>query len=859
MYRAFDPRLGRRVAVKVLLAEGTNEQARRDASARMVREARAAAAFNHPNVVAVYDVGELDGNPFIAMELVTGTTMRARFADPGVTPAHKLAWLLEVARGLGAAHRAGLVHRDVKPDNVMITTDGVVKILDFGIARSTELDAVDPTAPTSGANFATLTARGVAIGTPQYMSPEQLHSEPLDGRTDQFSWGVMAWEMLAGALPWGAKTGALLITQVLAGSARPLTEAAPGIEPRVSEAIARALEKKREQRFPSMEELVHAIEGDVAFPPSPGSSARLPVVNVADHTGPTFTQPTNGAKAPARKSNGRPVALVVGGVLVAAIGAWVALHRGADPRHPPAAAHVTSDASTAVAPSHLAPEVAPYFARAAADEREGRHDWACDEYLHAAEAFPRSADAALAVTMCYRTDAPHGRTYFRRAWALRDGLSPRDVAVLDAYEPFFQRDPSDFVEEKKRLEAAVARFPDDADLHFYLAGAYRLDSLDVTRAVGEVERSLAINPNQPHVLSIEADFNGYDGDFPAAHESIARCLRLAPGTLDCLEEEEWLDGEDGECEKVESEARRMLAIAPGFDEGVHALANALYARGGSIETVRELLHRPRAPDGGPSDSRADDVRMATLAGDFVAAEKIARSLLDEARASELAADHGLPARTLVAIERESGRDAEAAAVARAYLDGRDAWERNPDFDDWAMADEPTPTMLASLRVVGAITKSAYDAEIARSVERWSSRATPSTRNFIWIYTYAVTAETPEDAAFALAERAKFEPLPKYKPLSLVDAAIGRTYLLGGRTADAIASLERATRDCFPVDHPIEHTRAHYYLGQAREAKGDVAGACAAYAVVRDRWGKAKPRSVTAKSAIARMAALKCRG
>src|SRR5579863_5462590 len=113
VYRALDPRLGRRVALKVLLADGRG-QVRVEAAARMMREARAAAAFNHPNVVAIYDVGEVDGSPYIAMELVSGHTLRAVSGDATVSSEKKLSWLMDVARGLAAAHRAGLVHRDIK-------------------------------------------------------------------------------------------------------------------------------------------------------------------------------------------------------------------------------------------------------------------------------------------------------------------------------------------------------------------------------------------------------------------------------------------------------------------------------------------------------------------------------------------------------------------------------------------------------------------------------------------------------------------------------------------------------------------------------------------------------------------------
>jgi serine/threonine protein kinase len=178
VYRARDDRLGRRVALKVLrLDAGATPEARTLASARLVREARAAAALDHPNAVSIFDVGEHDGAPFIAMELVAGRSLRAAMGDASVTTQEKLQWLADVARALDAAHRAGIVHRDVKPENVMVRTDGIVKVLDFGIARRSAT-AVDPTASTQASALHTVTAHGTLIGTPEYMAPEQIKGDP---------------------------------------------------------------------------------------------------------------------------------------------------------------------------------------------------------------------------------------------------------------------------------------------------------------------------------------------------------------------------------------------------------------------------------------------------------------------------------------------------------------------------------------------------------------------------------------------------------------------------------------------------------------------------------------------------------
>jgi serine/threonine-protein kinase len=175
VYEARDATLGRRVALK-LLPFGGDEPGRQ----RLLREARAAAALEHPNAVVVYDVGEDEGGEmFIAMELVRGKPLRAMVGDASVPIERAVRWLVDAARALGAAHRAGLVHRDVKPDNIVVRGDGLAKVLDFGIARRDDSGAAGDLAAMS-----TITAEGSLVGTPLYWSPEQLRGEPIDARAD---------------------------------------------------------------------------------------------------------------------------------------------------------------------------------------------------------------------------------------------------------------------------------------------------------------------------------------------------------------------------------------------------------------------------------------------------------------------------------------------------------------------------------------------------------------------------------------------------------------------------------------------------------------------------------------------------
>ena len=269
VYVARDPVLERRVALKVLRPdERDDEAARKEANARLFREARAAAKLDHPNVVAVYDMGEIEGTPYLAMELVKGKTLREAAADPSVPVERKLGWLTGAARALAAAHRAGIVHRDVKPENVMVRDDGVVKVLDFGIARRVR-GAVDPQGSTASAGLPTLTREGVSVGTPLYMTPEQIHGDEVDGRSDQFAWAVMAHEVLAGTVPWKSKN------DVLGLAASILTQPAPRLRPKVKEVtaevddvIARCLSKSPAERFASMDEVIAALQGAVASSPT---------------------------------------------------------------------------------------------------------------------------------------------------------------------------------------------------------------------------------------------------------------------------------------------------------------------------------------------------------------------------------------------------------------------------------------------------------------------------------------------------------------------------------------------------------------------------------------------------------------
>ena len=208
VYRAEDVRLGREVAVKFVSHDFADDE---QAVQRLRSEARAASALNHPNVCTIYDVGEVDGHPFIVMELIKGSTLRDRL-DSGPLKIHQIVDIgIQIADALHSTHSDGIIHRDIKPGNIFLTTQEHVKVLDFGLAKLT----VD----VEGANTrgATLdrTAAGVTLGTIAYMSPEQASGEQLDGRTDLFSLGVVLYECATGRHPFSGQTTAVTLAAIL--------------------------------------------------------------------------------------------------------------------------------------------------------------------------------------------------------------------------------------------------------------------------------------------------------------------------------------------------------------------------------------------------------------------------------------------------------------------------------------------------------------------------------------------------------------------------------------------------------------------------------------------------------------------
>ncbi|MCP4659220.1 MAG: serine/threonine protein kinase [bacterium] len=269
VFAAYDPELDRKVALKVLRGEHLASETREEAESRLLREARAIAKLAHPNVVAVYDVGAVGERLFVAMELIDGVTLAGWRAAERRSWREILRVFLEAGKGLAAAHRAGLVHRDFKPGNVMLAADGRVRVLDFGLARPIDRRAAMSPAPSGEPAVESplaepLTLPGKAVGTPAYMAPEQLDGAGADARSDQFSFCLALYEALYGEMPYGGRTVTELRHNIRHRRVReaPAEASVPGWLRRV---LLRGLEPDPAARFASMDELLAALAKDPAL------------------------------------------------------------------------------------------------------------------------------------------------------------------------------------------------------------------------------------------------------------------------------------------------------------------------------------------------------------------------------------------------------------------------------------------------------------------------------------------------------------------------------------------------------------------------------------------------------------------
>ncbi len=255
VFLAEDARLERKVALKILPEKFSVDS---EPLRRFKQEAKAASALNHPNIITVYEIGEVDDTNFIATEFIDGKTLRERMRER-LTFDEILSITIQTAEALSAAHQAGIVHRDIKPENIMIRPDGYVKVLDFGLAKLTEQNNAQAEAEDATRKLVK-TNPGVVMGTVAYMSPEQARGKDIDARSDVFSFGIVLYEMLAGKVPFAGETMTDVLAAIINSEPQPLSNFAAHLPKELQRIVNKTLKKKREQRYHSTKDLLNDLK-----------------------------------------------------------------------------------------------------------------------------------------------------------------------------------------------------------------------------------------------------------------------------------------------------------------------------------------------------------------------------------------------------------------------------------------------------------------------------------------------------------------------------------------------------------------------------------------------------------------------
>ena len=881
VYRAFDPRLERTVALKVLhLPDGARLTSTRperapsapsapsrdsgkivgEFSARMLREARAVASLSHPNVVAIYDVGESNGRLYLAMEFVVGSSLRSFVGNDDLPLPRRVRWLIDIARALEAAHKAGIIHRDVKPENVMVREDGGIKVLDFGIARRTmgktpdEQQVVD-----------TVTGGGSIAGTPVYMAPEQIKGGEIDARSDQFAWGVVAYELVTGVRPW-EETGDILalVAKILTEPVRPMGWSQTNIPAVVEESILRALAKAPEGRFASMSAAADALE-PFASTSTGGARVKItPSTNDDPAYAATTRVPTTVSVEPpppqgdvaSGKTRGRrsPFALAAPLVLLGALGAVVFVVK-VRPTQPARPIPTVTPSSSAPRPLSTVPQAEAVYREAMSLWHDGAGAKAGLALKQAIQLDPGFAAAhlQLALQQASSNDPAGAQASFQSAYEHRHMLTARDSLLLEASQPFARVKP-DIEEWETRMTAAVFQFPRDAELQFYL-GRARDRQGDSEGAKTAYTAAVRIDEGFMPALAAIATAQMALGRTADGLATTERCIKRSPIASTCVETRYDLLFGAGECKRAREEAQHWSSLEPQSPRPFGALARALHADGVARASVEEVLAR-RWSLLQPGERKLGELRdrtsLAVLEGELSRAEELARDVDAALPLDADAFDHAEPARLRVHLLMEMDRMKDAAKVARSYLDRMDAWPAYP------FAPSPSVGFFEPLHRAGELSKRELEARRSEWIGQEKRRASEARTTaldpwILWATVHGSFAETRDEAMLALEEAPK-DRRPTQRQALFLDFTLGKIYALVGRWDEAIPHLERVVGSCSTFDAPLQIMKARLLLAQAQEAKGESAKARASYEKVAETWPRGQG-SRTVKRATERLATM----
>jgi eukaryotic-like serine/threonine-protein kinase len=821
VYRAIDEKLRRPVALKVLSSRLLADASHRET---LLREARSAAAVNHPNIASIYEVHDGAEGAFLVMELVEGETLRARLSRTGgMSLAEALGVASGIARGLARAHAAGIVHRDLKCENVMLAPDGHVKLLDFGLASvhgvedpapdqaaaAAETAALAPTMPVT----ATPTTGGRVAGTPASMAPEQARGEAVDPRADVYAFGVVLYEMLSAALPFAHRKGRPWEWGDAASDAwrpaKPLRVLAPKVPRDVDALVTRCLAYNKSERFADGSALGAEIEV---------CARRLP----------------SEARNTKRGRWGALVGLVAVVGLASAGLASRGIHR---------ATTGSPAASASAAPSSdFSRSSNPEAQRLFDDAMRSFHDGTAQEaplLKRAIQADPSFAEAYLRLWMVSRVDTDYPSTdedpgqYHLHVIQFESALTPREQAIVDFVED------SDVTSELRKMDAYLARYRGDC-----MDWWFRVDRAAEAESARIEERALEIDPTCVPVLSQRAA-RLQGRETAGALQVLDRCLEISPHAVRRLSTRRTLLDFSGECAQAEAEVRQWLDLAPDAPDAHEMLAGILASQGESMAAVREALVGSRKSIGGAGLEISPEVQMATLEGDFSEVLRLATDVASRVPPAAEDYTHFLPLNTMMVAYTETGDTAAAARVASDYLARRSVWKVPCPMCEAAMAGAAARGGRLDRGVARSRITAAFDAAVAGGLS--PDRA--------WAETFAFSAQTTAEATDATA---KLDELGVAPPALWWEGSSARTMFMADRKEQARRWLERVSRSCSgAITNTLNWLHSHLYLGELDEEVGDKASACAHYAKVLEFWGRARPRSVTADAARARGKKLGC--
>jgi eukaryotic-like serine/threonine-protein kinase len=555
VYRARDTELERFVALKSLPTDRTTDPARRR---RFLQEARSASALSHPNIITVHDVISENGEDWIVMELVEGTSLQELIPEGGLPLGQALPWAVEIADALATAHAAGIIHRDIKPGNVMIDRAGRSRVLDFGLAKlqaSVEPPEPSTTVPTLDTP---LTRAGTVLGTLEYMSPEQAMGQPVDGRSDVFSFGAVLYQMVTGRAPFSGANAPSIIHAVVYERQAPLESWRPELPSGLSTIVERALAKEPQDRFPTIAAMRDALREVELAPDAPRAGKRRGAGLPATVAWPKPPRPVPG-RARGRASLGRAAAVGLG-IAALLTASWWGLGRWQGP-----------GGGAATAPA------LPQTAFQLLQEAQGLldHYWRSGYLDQATDSLQRAVDADSAYAPAY---AALAETAFRRYESERDTIW---------------------------LDRAAAQANQALRLDGNLTSA-RLWLGFVLKAHGDLEGAqeafrevVLLDPANPQAYRGLADVAATRGGLEAAEELYRKAIDRAPGSPELYSAWGTFLFDAGLYEEAAQAFDQATTAAPDFVFGYRNAAAAHHMLG-RYDRAAELLQqaleiRPDAP------------------------------------------------------------------------------------------------------------------------------------------------------------------------------------------------------------------------------------------------------------------------